>query len=90
MTKIVKDGASMVARDGNQLAAFLNNGWKIDESKQPAVQNDAPKQKEYSKSEINRMSTSDLQKLASESGVEGAESISGSELKKILIEKFGL
>lgn len=90
MTKIVKDGASMVARDGNQLAAFLNNGWKIDESKQPTIKDDAPKQKEYSKSEINRMSTSDLQKLASESGVDGAENISGAELKKILLEKFGL
>ena len=34
MTKIVKDGAVMVARDGNQLAAFLNNGWKAsDENK---------------------------------------------------------
>lgn len=90
MTKIVKDGASMVARDGNQLAAFLNNGWKIDESKQPVIQNDAQKQKEYSKSEINRMSTSDLQKLASERGVDGAENMPGAELKKILLEKFGL
>ena len=90
MTKIVKNGAFMVARDGNQLAAFLNNGWKIDESKQTEIQSDAPKQKEYSKSEINRMSTADLQKLASESGVENAENISGAELKKILLEKFGL
>lgn len=28
MTKVVKDGITMVARDKNQLAAFLNNGWK--------------------------------------------------------------
>lgn len=28
MTKVVKDGITMVARDKNQLAAFLNNGWE--------------------------------------------------------------
>lgn len=28
MTKVVKDGIAMVAKDKNQLAAFLNNGWK--------------------------------------------------------------
>lgn len=36
------------------------------------------------------MSTADLQKLAAEHGVSGAEEISGAELKKILIEKFEL
>lgn len=45
---------------------------------------------QYTKTEINRMSTADLQKLAKEHGVSGAEEISGAELKKILIEKFGL
>lgn len=44
----------------------------------------------YTKTEINRMSTSDLQALAAEHGIEGAEEISGSELKRILIEQFGL
>lgn len=33
MTKVVKDGITMVARDKNQLAAFLNNGWKEMEEK---------------------------------------------------------
>ncbi len=28
MSKVKKDGITMVARDKNQLAAFLNNGWK--------------------------------------------------------------
>lgn len=28
MSKVEKDGIVMVARDKNQLAAFLNNGWK--------------------------------------------------------------
>lgn len=44
----------------------------------------------YTKTEINRMSTADLQSLASEHGIEGADEISGSELKRILIEHFGL
>lgn len=47
-------------------------------------------EKTYTKTEINRMSTSDLQTLATEQGIANAEEISGSELKKLLIEKFGL
>lgn len=45
---------------------------------------------QYTKSEINRMSTSDLQKLATTEGVENAYGISGGELKKILIQHFNL
>ena len=45
---------------------------------------------DYSKTTINRMSTSDLQSLAKEQEIENADEISGSELKKMLIEKFGL
>ena len=44
----------------------------------------------YTKTEINRMSTADLQALAAEHGIEGAGEISGAELKRILIEQFGL
>lgn len=42
----------------------------------------------YTKTEINRMSTADLKKLAKENGID--ESLSGAEIKKTLIEKFGL
>lgn len=42
----------------------------------------------YTKTEINRMSIADLKKLASENGID--ESLSGAEIKKALIEKFGL
>lgn len=48
------------------------------------------KSKSYTKTEINRMSTADLQTLATEQGIEDAEELSGSELKKVLIEKFEL
>ena len=46
--------------------------------------------KEYTKTEINRMSTTDLQELAKNTGIENAIELTGAELKKLLIEKFGL
>lgn len=45
---------------------------------------------EYTKTEINRTSTSDLRVIAVEQGVENAEELTGAELKKLLIEKLGL
>ena len=47
-------------------------------------------QKTYTKTDINRMSTSDLQALATEQGIDNAEELTGTELKKLLIEKLGL
>jgi hypothetical protein len=44
----------------------------------------------YSKTTINRMSTSDLQAFATEQGIDNAEELTGAELKKLLIEKLGL
>ena len=44
----------------------------------------------YTKTDISRMSTSDLQSLAVAQGMENAKELSGAELKKLLIEKFGL
>lgn len=46
--------------------------------------------KAYTKTEINRMSTSELQDLALNNGVDDAKSMTGAELKKLLIEKFEL
>lgn len=45
-------------------------------------------EKEYTKTEINRMSTADLKRLAKENGID--ESVSGAEIKKLLIKKFNL
>ena len=47
-------------------------------------------QNQYTKTEINRMSTAELQDLALENDIEGANEMTGAELKKVLIEKFGL
>ena len=44
----------------------------------------------YTKTDINRMSTADLQALASENGIVDADSFSGADLKSMLIEKFDL
>ena len=44
----------------------------------------------YNKTEINRMPTSDLKKLAKKEGIKGTEEMTGADLKKALIEKFGL
>lgn len=56
--------------------------------KTPLIKNVTEKQ--YTKSEINRMSTADLQNLAAAEGIEDAYEKSGNELKKILAEHFGL
>ena len=42
----------------------------------------------YTKTEINRMPTADLKKLAKENGID--DGLSGAEIKKALIEKFEL
>lgn len=47
-------------------------------------------QKTYTKTEINRMPASELKALAMEHGIAEAEEKSGTEIKKLLIEKFGL
>lgn len=43
-------------------------------------------EKRYTKSEINRMTTADLQTLAAEKGVENAHEMTGTELKALLVE----
>lgn len=43
-----------------------------------------------SKSKINRLSTSELKKLAADEGISDALEKKGGELKKILISHFGL
>ena len=65
-------------------------GEEVPESKSNSAPSDFMNPPEYTKTEINRMSTADLKKLASENGIENATEINGSDLKKMLIEKFGL
>ena len=44
----------------------------------------------YTKTEINRMSTADLRKLAKDKEISGSDEMTGAELKKVLIDKLGL
>lgn len=99
MTEVVKNEIRMAARDGNQLAAFLNNGWKIAEEKKStiAVPENVEKSiaegntdKEYTKSEISRMKTDDLKALAPTLGIEVTEESTGAKLKEEIIAKLGL
>ena len=46
--------------------------------------------KQYTKTEINRMSTAELRNVAKDNKIDNANEFSGAELKKVLIEKFGL
>lgn len=46
--------------------------------------------KRYTKSEINRMSTAELQNLAAAEGIDNAFETSGSKLKEILASHFNL
>ena len=48
------------------------------------------KEPKYTKTDINRMSTAELKELALANGVENAEEMAGTELKKCLISAFGL
>lgn len=67
-------------------------GDEVPESNSNSVPSDFmnPPETPYTKTEINRMSTADLKKLASENGIENATEINDGDLKKMLIEKFGL
>lgn len=46
--------------------------------------------KPYTKTAINRMNKAELLKLANDSGIVGADDMSGTELKEQLISIFGL
>lgn len=49
-----------------------------------------PEEQKYTKSDIQRMSTTDLQNLAASIGIEGAFDMTGADLKKRLISDLGL
>lgn len=52
---------------------------------------DEPKSnKHYTKTDINKLSTAELQELAAAEGIESALETSGQDLKRILIDHFNL
>ena len=48
------------------------------------------KHENLTKTDINRMTTAELKELAEKEEIDGFEEMTGGELKKVLIEKFGL
>lgn len=75
-------------RDLNR--AELNH--KEDSSFSDFETNDENEQNEgkYTKTDINRMTTAELQELAESEGIENANEKNGGDLKKILIQHFDL
>lgn len=65
----------------------LNNKTRLEE-KQTKVGKE--EKTEHTKTEINRMPTAELKELALSVGIKGAGSMTGTELKKQLINLFGL
>ena len=63
-----------------------NSVKEVVEDAKPIVE----KQPQYTKTEINRLSTAELKSLALKQGIDNAEEMTGADLKKVLIEKFGL
>ena len=73
--------------------SFVVYGEKIGEVKEDVIEitnEEVIKENQFTKTEINRMSTSDLKDLAKLNGIDNAEEMTGGELKKVLIEHFNL
>lgn len=92
MIKVMKNKETMVARDDNQLAAFLNNGWTkmTVPQNENAEQQPEQEQKQYSKSDISRMNVENLKRLAADLEIENSDAMTGEALKMALVEKLGL
>lgn len=56
----------------------------------PAELMQKQEEKRITKTDIHRMPVEELRKLAEENGIDGAEYLNGSDIKKILIEKMGV
>ena len=58
--------------------------------KEDKIIDEVKEEVKYTKTDINRMSTSDLKSLAKSKGIKDADTLSGADLKKFLITKYGL
>lgn len=69
-----------------------NGRWYYagEEMDSPALEQTNQEEKAHTKSEINKMSVEDIRVIAMAQGIEGADTMTGTEIKKMLIEKLGL
>lgn len=73
---------------GTPLIEYVEEENILKEEKMPVEDQETTKNR-LKKSDISRMSTANLKSLAIEQGIDGAEDMSGADLKKVLIEHFG-
>ncbi|MBS5131807.1 MAG: hypothetical protein KHY96_01410 [Lachnospiraceae bacterium] len=77
-----------IKKDGRWYKA----GEEMDSPADFMNQTEIPEQEEkkFTKTEIYQMPVKELRELATEQGIDGAEYLNGSDIKKLLIEKMGL
>lgn len=67
-------------RTGQEIPDFFDEKMPENESEE----------KQYTRTDINRMPVDKLRSLAEEKGITGAESMTGADIKKALIDVLGL
>lgn len=90
---VIKDGKWYKAGEEVPSPASVLENNAIKEKEEVVAKVEQPiveKQPQYTKTDINRMSTAELKEVATNNGIENAEEMTGGDLKKVLIEKFGL
>ena len=90
-TKVSQSRIDELASSKNKLKTpliELEKDKKIDDFSQYMNEPVETNGLEYTKTEINRMPTADLRELAEKNGLDS--SLSGAELKKLLINHYGL
>lgn len=82
----------VVYRAGEEIPSPDEKPVIVDErvDEKPIIVNERVDEKKYSKSDIKTMKAADLRVLAEENGIERPDEYTGSELKEMLIERFGL
>ena len=67
-----------------------NGKWYKAGDEVPEINAPAFSDSRYTKTDINRMSVSDLRQIVMSTGVENADIMTGAEMKEYLINLFGL
>ena len=88
MIKLKRGNLSMEVSTDVQASAFIRHGWVVEDDS--TTQTPKKEEKQYSRSEISRMSTADLKELAPTLGIEVTEESTGAKLKEEIIAKLGL
>lgn len=76
-------------REAQKNAFLKKEKLEVKVSSEPSLPETAEKKK-HTKTDINRMPAAELKMLAAKHGVGDADSMTGAEIKKILIEKLAL